>query len=173
MYDNAVVLFAWTEVAEGIPEFKSNREEVLEGPRQMVERVVDRSVRASNISVINPKRDRIASIGRVGSVSRDREQQCYRCGKQGHKKSECWWALGVCFACGQMGHIVSERKKDRDIKCYRCGQVGHIASGCRGIHINVVCGNCGKNGHYARMCKEQCAKCAECGMEGHIASVCK
>ncbi|XP_064080579.1 CCHC-type zinc finger nucleic acid binding protein-like [Macrobrachium nipponense] len=105
----------------------------------MAERAVDRSVRASNLSVVN-LRDWSAIIGRVGSVSREREQQCYRCGKQRNKKNVCRWALEVCFGCGQTGHIVSD------------------------------CVNCAKNGHYARMCKEPLAKCVECGMEGHVVS---
>ena len=46
-----------TEVAEVVPEFKSYREAVLEGLKRMAERVVDRSVRASNVSVVSPKRN--------------------------------------------------------------------------------------------------------------------
>ncbi|XP_064112715.1 CCHC-type zinc finger nucleic acid binding protein-like [Macrobrachium nipponense] len=139
----------------------------------MAERVVDRSVRASTVSVVIPKRDRSAGVRRVGSVSCEQEQQYYRCGKPGHRKNECRWALGVCFGCGQMDHLVNECKKDRGIKCYRCGQIGHIASGCPGTRVSEACGNYGKSGHYARMRKEPRVKCVECGMEVHVESVCR
>ncbi|XP_064107967.1 uncharacterized protein LOC135216523 [Macrobrachium nipponense] len=159
-----------TQVAEIIPEFKRYRKAVLEGLRRMAERVVDRSVRASSVNVVSPKRDRSASVGRIGSVSCEREQQCYRCGKPGHKKNECRWMLGACFRCGQMGHLMSEYKKDRSVKCYRRGQIGHIANGCRGTRVNDVCGNCGESGHYAKMCKEPCVKCVEFGMTADLSA---
>ncbi|XP_064077631.1 CCHC-type zinc finger nucleic acid binding protein-like [Macrobrachium nipponense] len=158
-----------TEVNEGIPEFRSYREAVLEGLRQMAEQAADRSIRASNVCMVKPTRDRSVSVGRLGSVSCERVQKCYRYGKAEHKKNECQWALGACFRCGKTEHLVSGCQRDKEIKCYRCGQTGHVASGCQITRVNVVCYNCGKNGHYTRICKEQRAKCAECGMEGHVA----
>ncbi|XP_068214463.1 uncharacterized protein [Palaemon carinicauda] len=104
------------------------------------------------------------------SDSRIHDEKYYTCGKRGHKKNECRWALGACFGCGEVGHRISECKNEKGVICYRCGMTGQIASGCRSNRMNVICG---KNGNYARMCEEQRAKCTECGVDGHIPRVCR
>ena len=108
-----------------------------------------------------------------------REVKCLRCGRNGHVRSECRWALGVCFGCGESGHMLRDCKNARGMKCFGCGQIGHRVSECslgRDQNVNRLsarCGNCGKNGHYARMCKEPRRKCTQCGVEGHTAEVCR
>ncbi|XP_068236964.1 zinc finger CCHC domain-containing protein 7-like [Palaemon carinicauda] len=173
-----------TGMEESVPESVSSRDAVMRGPMRVVDSVVDRSSRASNVGI--PVRgnegfrqenqfwrDKSARAHQCRSGSCVREENCYRCGKVGHKKNEFRWTLGACFGCGETGHRISEGKKEKMVKCYRCSMTGHIARGCRSNRTNVICGNCGQNGHYARMCREQRAKCTECGVDSHIAVVCR
>ncbi|XP_068237089.1 CCHC-type zinc finger nucleic acid binding protein-like [Palaemon carinicauda] len=146
---------------------------------RVADSVVDRSVRVSNVEIPMRTtegfrqgnqvwRDRSASAQRGRSGSGICEKRCYRCGKVGHKKNECRWALGACFGCEETGHRISGCKKEKAVMCYRWGTTGHVASGCRSNRTNVICSNCGKNGHYVRMCQELRAKCTECGVDGHV-----
>ena len=135
------------------------------------------------------QRDRSVSQGRNGNMNagnrqgemnggrvsdRTREIQCFRCGRLGHMKRECRWALGVCFGCGMNGHFVRNCPNTRGVKCYSCGRMGHRASECTfgGNGRNGRCGNCGESGHYARMCNQPRTKCGNCGLEGHVSGVC-
>ncbi|XP_064099424.1 uncharacterized protein LOC135210460 [Macrobrachium nipponense] len=75
-----------TEVAEGIPEFKSYREAVLEGPRQMAEcgqvRHIASRCRGTRVNVI-----------------------CGNCGKNGHYARMCKEPYAKCAECGLEGHV--------------------------------------------------------------------
>ena len=100
--------------------------------------------------------------------------KCHRCGKMGHKISECRWTSGACFGCGQQDHMVRDCNSGGG-ECLKCGQRGHWARECpQRARSNVpVCGNCGQGGHFARMCQRDRSMCEKCGVTGHLTRLCK
>ena len=167
-----------------IPQMKSYRDALKADPfAVMMEFLNENYGQRGNVSKGQDNWNRVSS-GRNGrnnfNLRNEREAQnvqvnCFRCGKEGHRVSECRWATGACFGCGRMGHLVSQCK-DQRAECFICKQTGHFARNCpqnRGRGVGGQCGNCGQSGHFARMCKKDVSSCAKCGNMGHLTSFCR
>ena len=60
---------------------------------------------------------------------------CNNCGKQGHKKADCWAKGGGKEGQGPKGKgkkkdDVKDEDKHKNVVCNRCKQKGHIARNC-------------------------------------------
>lgn len=48
--------------------------------------------------------------------SREKNQQCYRCGKDNHQANECFYRTETCHGCGKIGHLKRVCKKKQNDK---------------------------------------------------------
>ena len=106
---------------------------------------------------------------------RDVRSKCLRCGKFGHRLSECRWKNGACFGCGSTDHMISQCQSS-GAACFGCGQQGHLIRNCQTNRANgniQICGNCGQNGHFLRMCTKELSQCERCGKNGHLTRLCR
>lgn len=53
------------------------------------------------------------------------EFTCFKCGKEGHKASECPESDGIIII------FLGNRRGRREITCFKCGKTGHLAKFCK------------------------------------------
>lgn len=95
--------------------YKDTKElrEHVDKPKGEVHRVGSATNKWSNKKT-NSSRPNRGEDSRVKlRLTREKKQQCHRCGKDNHQPNECYYRTETCHGCGKVGHLKRVCKKTK------------------------------------------------------------
>ena len=110
-------------------------------------------------------------------------QKCQSCGRQTHKRSECWDRDETCKTCRRRGHLAkvcrsghAQQSRTNSPDNVRKGTGRGFTGKVKGKgkkHPPEKCLCCGEEGHRKADCKFKNTSCAICGKVGPLKAMCR